>query len=523
MAKLKNDPRHLLSLFNFKRRKNCIRDFYDFDVEQFERMLRENGEEFWLKIGEKRALDIFHKSAERVPAYADFLRRHKVRHFAIKTIEDFRSVPLTDKENYIQKYPLSMRSWNGELARAHIAAMSSGTSGEATLWPREDFQEFEAAIIHELLYRSTFEIDKYATLLVIGFPMGVYVSGVATLLPSYLVAAKGYPMTIASVGNNKTEMLRVIRNLQKEYEQIILVGHPLSIKYVVESGVQSGIIWSKKRVRMMFCSEEFSEKWRKYVIHEADAGSLLKSTLSTYGSSEMLLMAYETPLSIMVRNYMERQEDFKTGLVESGAVPNIFQYNPFLRYIESVNNELIFTAASGIPLIRFNLHDSGVVFSFEKVKAALETTDYAKQKEFSDIDEKLFWQLPFVALRGRSDYKIIFYAANIYPEHIRPALSQSALFPKLTGKFVLRKDYLKNMDEFLEINVELRKDVKLSRQLASKIRDLVMEHLQKVNMEYRFICTNNPGKDFRPRIKLFPYQHEKYFKPGLKPRYIAKP
>ena len=521
MKKIKTDPVFLLSFFDFKKETSRIRDFYDFDSERFEALLKTKGEKFWDDLGTLRALEIFHESAKRVPAYADFLRRHKIRHAAIKTIEDFTRVPLTDKENYIQKYPLPMRCWDGELSEQNIVAMSSGTSGEATLWPRSAYQEFEAAVIHELLYRSTFEIKKYTTLLVIGFPMGVYVSGVATLLPSYLVAAKGYPMTIASVGNNKGEMLRIVKNLQKEYEQIILAGHPLFIKDVVESGAAAGIAWSKKRVRMMFCSEEFSEKWRKYVINEADAGSLLNSAISTYGSSEMLLMAYETPMSIMARNFMERQEDFKINLVGKGHVPNLFQYNPFLRYIESVHNELVLTSASGIPLVRFNMHDSGTILAFEKVRETLYATDFREQKEFSEIDEKSFWQLPFVALWGRSNHKIIFYAANIYPEHIRPALSQSALFPKLTGKFTLHKEYLKNMDEFLEINVELRKDVKPSHQLASKIRDHAVEHLQKVNMEYLFIYNNNPGKDLHPRIKLWPYQHEKYFKPGLKPRYIA--
>lgn len=512
---------NILSFFDFTKKRNFIRDFYDFDAATFEKLLREKGEDFWEEEGRKRALRIFHLAAERIPAYADFLRRHKIRHSTVKTFEDFAALPLTDKENYVQKYPLSMRSWDGELSKTKLTAMSSGTSGEATLWPRGAFQEFEAAAAHELLYRSAFEIHKYSTLLVIGFPMGVYVSGVATLLPSYLVAAKGYPMTIVSVGNNKVELLRVIKNLQKEYEQIVLVGHPLFIKDVVESGAAAGVVWSKKRVRMMFCSEEFSEKWRKYVINEADANSIVQSAISTYGSSELLLMAYETPLSIMVRNFMERQEAFKTGLIGEEPVPNLFQYNPLFRYIESVNNELVFTSASGIPLIRFNMHDTGTVFSFRKAKEALGEIDYAKHKEFSDIDEKSFWQLPFVALWGRSDYKIVFYAANIYPEHIRPALSQSALFPKLTGKFVLRKDYLKNMDAFLEINVELRKDIKPSHQLASKIRGYVVEHLQKVNMEYLFIYNNNPDKDLRPRVKLWPYQHEKYFKPGLKPRYIA--
>ena len=351
--------------------------------------------------------------------------------------------------------------------------------------------------------------------------MGIYVSGVATLLPSFLVAAKGYRATIASVGNNKTEFLRAVKNLQKDFEQIVLVGHPLFIKDIIESGVQSGIVWQKKPVRMMFCSEEFSEKWRRYVIGEAGASAGLKTVVSTYGSSELLLAAWETPLSVALRNFMEQDENFRNEMIGSESVCNLFQYNPLLRYIESVNNELVFTSASGIPLVRFNIHDSGRPVSYEKIMDSFRKLGDLPAKKFPELDARSFWQLPFVALWGRNDYKIIFYAVNIYPEHVRRALSQSGLFSKLTGKFTMRKEYLKNMDEFLEINVELRKDVTPSRQLASKIRDYVVEHLQKVNMEYRD-ASSHLEKDLRPRIKLWPCQHEKYFKPGLKPRYIAE-
>ena len=208
-------------------------------------------------------------------------------------------------------------------------------------------------------------------------------------------------------------------------------------------------------------------------------------------------------------------------MIGSESVCNLFQYNPLLRYIESVNNELVFTSASGIPLVRFNIHDSGRPVSYEKIMDSFRKLGDLPAKNFPELDARSFWQLPFVALWGRNDYKIIFYAVNIYPEHVRRALSQSGLFSKLTGKFTMRKEYLKNMDEFLEINVELRKDVTPSRQLASKIRDYVVEHLQKVNMEYRD-ASSHLEKDLRPRIKLWPCQHEKYFKPGLKPRYIAE-
>lgn len=511
------------SLFSFGpwTKRGYTKNFYDFDIAYLEKLLRTKGENFWEKLGERKALGIFHAAAQKVPAYQDFLGQHKINHQKIKNIGDFTKVPLTSKENYIQKYPLKSRCWDGRLVDAKIIAMSSGTSGQATLWPRAEFQEFEAAVIHELIYRFIFEINKYKTLLVIGFPMGVYVSGVATLIPSLLTSLKGYPLTVISAGNSKNEVLGVVRQLQKEYEQIILAGHPFFIKDVIETGAEEGIKWGQQRLKMMFCSEEFSEKWRNYVLAKTGAKFNAPNIISTYGSSEMLLMAHETPLSILCRNLMEEKEEFKKGLVDTRPVPNFFQYNPLFRYIESVGEELIFTSGSGIPLIRFNLHDSGHIISFAKVKSLLTKYQNPNIKGLAKFASGgPIWKIPFVALWGRSDYKVIFYAANIYPEHIKRSLGVNPFLSKLTGKFTLRKNYLKNMDEFLEINIELKNGIKPTRTFIPLLQKQIVASLRNQNLEYRDAETRFKEK-LHPQIKLWPYQHEKYFKPGLKPRYIV--
>ena len=99
----------------------------------------------------------------------------------------------------------------------------------------------------------------------------------------------------------------------------------------------------------MFCSEGFSEEWRSYVGKKAGMRMSPGRIFNTYGSSEMLLMAYETPFSIQLKALAEKGSRFSAALTGEVAAPQFFQYNPVLRYIESVNKELIFTAASGIP------------------------------------------------------------------------------------------------------------------------------------------------------------------------------
>ncbi|TSC82106.1 MAG: phenylacetate-CoA ligase [Parcubacteria group bacterium Gr01-1014_20] len=513
--------RHILKNLDFNG-KSHLRDFYAFDITKFEGLLKTKDESFWEKLGERKALKLFHLASKRVPAYRDFLKKHKVNPVKVKTSEDFKQVPLTDKKNYVNFYPIEKRSWDGEMAQAKLVAVSSGTSGEPKFWPRGHFQELEAAVVHELLYRYLFEINKYRTLLVVGFPMGVYVSGVATLLPSWLVSSKNYPLTLASVGNNKNEILRLVKNLDRDYEQIVLIGHPFFLKDVIETGKEEGIRWSSRRLRLMFCSEGFNETWRKYLASEAGLTSDLKNIINTYGSSELLLMAHETPLSILIRTLLEKNKHLNTQLFNKVHTPGLFQFNPYLRHIESVKGELIFTSASGLPLVRFNLKDGGKVVKFKEMSSALDDYEPKWRAELkASGGDKVLWKLPFVSLLGRSDHTIVFYAANIYPEHVHSALNHEPFLRKLTGKFTMRKDYRDNMDEFLEINIELKSRVKPTRTLALVIREHVIKRLKEVNMEYLFLW-NNLDKDIRPRIKLWPYQHQKYFKPGLKPKYISR-
>ena len=497
-------------------KSNGILDYYKFDFNAFESALKNKDAGYWIKQSQNNALDLFHKTAQRIPAYKDFLKKHGVRHQTIKTAGDFAKVPTTDKENYILQYPLKMRLWDGKLTKSKIIASSSGTTGESNYWPRSGFQEFEAAVTHELLYKNFFEIHKYKTLLIIGFPMGVYVSGMATVLPSWLVGQK-YPLTVASVGNNKAEALKTVKNLHSLYDQIIFVGHPFFVKDVVESGKSEGINWKKIKLRLMFCSEGFNEIWREHLMSEAGIKNKLGATLSTYGSSEMLILAYETPLSVKLKELAENNDLINRSLFGRRHAPSVFQYNPLTRYVEEVNRELIFTSESGVPLIRFNLHDSGKVLSFGQAQAAL---DRHAPGWRSQIKNWPLWRLPVLSLWGRSDHTIIFYAANIYPEHIHAALHQKQFLKYLTGKFTMDKGYYKNMDEYLNIHIELGPKVNPGPQMAKNIQKSVVEKLLEINMEYLFL-SNHLDKNITPKIKLYPYQHKKYFKPGLKPKYIS--
>ena len=215
----------------------------------------------------------------------------------------------------------------------------------------------------------------------------------------------------------------------------------------------------------MFCSEGFTEPWRDYLSNLIGTNFKTECCLNTYGSSELLLMGTETPYSIALKRFLETAIKAKQELFGSEPVPNIFQYNPLFRYIETHKQNLLFTSRSGVPLIRFDIKDRGAVIPFSVASKFVRPPQNT-------------WNLPFVSLWGRSDYTIIFYAANIYPEHIHAALNNKKFLPKITGKFTMVKDYKKNMDEYLEINVELRPSIKVNKKLTKEIQSEVVNKLR---------------------------------------------
>src|ERR1043166_6455559 len=102
-----------LKAFTFETNTENIPRFFNFDIKSFQNLLITKSEDYWQKLGEDRALSLFHLAAKRVPAYKYFLKKNRVNETKIKTIRDFNLVPVTDKHNYVSVYPLKDRSWDG--------------------------------------------------------------------------------------------------------------------------------------------------------------------------------------------------------------------------------------------------------------------------------------------------------------------------------------------------------------------------------------------------------------------------
>jgi len=489
-----------------------------FSVDKARRQLAETSEEEWQNRGEQRALALFHAAAEHVPAYKDFLKKHGIQPDKIKTIEDFKKLPLIDKENYLRAYPLEKLCWYGELSSTQMISVSSGSSGKPFFWPRGQILDAETALEHELFLASFFELDKKSTLFIVCFAMGMYVAGPVTMRSVLHLGEKGYPVTVVTPGYSPDDVLNIIPGIADKYDQVVLAGYPPYIKEILDQGIDRGIKWKNIRLRFLLAGEGFNESWRTYVAELAGNQSPVFDFLNLYGSADAAVLAHETAASIVARRRIAEDLTARKKIFNDERLPSLLQYHPEHKLFETVGEELVFTATGGIPLVRYNIHDRGGVLKRQDIIDTLPEME----KYFADLksDHKL-WNLPFVYVFGKSDQTVILYGANIYPENIKRALEEEDIRQYVSGNFIMYTDLDRNKDQCFFVEVECASDIRNTRRLEEKISRLIHETLISVNSEYRS-SYGGTGNKMAPQVRLIPYNNKKMNQGSIKHTWSKK-
>src|SRR5581483_1760372 len=187
------------------------------------------------------ALALFQTVAATVPAYRSFLAEHGVEPADIQSSADFKRLPPTTKQTYQLRYPLAELCRDGRLESCDFIAASSGSTGKPTFWPRFISDELQIAARFEQIFHDSFRADERRTLAVVCFSLGTWVGGMFTASCCRHLAARGYPITVVSPGNNMAEILRVVQRLAPEFEQTVLLGYPPFLKDVIDAGIASGV------------------------------------------------------------------------------------------------------------------------------------------------------------------------------------------------------------------------------------------------------------------------------------------
>ncbi|MGK5556089.1 phenylacetate--CoA ligase family protein [Actinomadura kijaniata] len=455
---------------------------------------------------EHRALALFHRVAATVPAYGAFLAEHGVDPGAVRLFDDFTRLPLTDKDNYVRRYPLPERCRGGVVG--DMIAVSSGSTGEPTFWPRSADDERVVADRFEQVFRDAFRARERRTLAVVCFALGTWVGGLYTLSCLRRLAERGLPVTVVAPGSDKGEILRVVPRLGPLFDQVVLLGYPPFLKDVIDTGRAEGVAWADHRIRLVTAGEVFSEEWRALMAERAGMDDPARDTASLYGTADAGVLGNETPLSIEIRRFLAGRPAAARELFGGSRLPTLVQYDPAVRFFEERDGTLLFTGDNGVPLIRYHIADEGGIVGYDAMLAFLERHAFRPSVTGPD--------LPFVYVFGRSHFTVSFYGANVYPENITVGLEQPGVAGHVTGRFVMESVEDGDRDRTLTVTVELSPGLTDAPGLADRIAESISVHLCRLNSEFAHYV---PEERRRPRVRLRPAGDPEYFPPGVKHRY----
>lgn len=464
---------------------------------------------------EAAALELFHKVAERVPAYKDFLKKEKLDPKKVKTYADFQKyVPLIDKQNYVSQYPLADLVFDGDIFQHSLIATSSGSTGTPFFWPRGPIQQQNDTELLAGLY-DDLDMNKKKTLLVLCFALGTWIAGVGSVLASIQYAENGNPVSVVTPGIEKAVTLDIIKRLGSSYEQIVIAGYPPFVKDLIEDGLRAGIDWSAVPAKFLFGGEAISEEWRDYLLYLTGGNQPPMSALNLYAAADLGVIGVETPLSVLVQRAYNQNIELRKAQFGHEVAPSIYQYDPKYRHLEKVGSELVVTTNAGIPLVRYNLKDTGSLISPEELTTPLKEEILSEAKAYG---AKIDWTKPFVYVNGRIDFVATIYSVNVYPENIKAALLDPRLREFVTGRFTMATGNDDDMDQVLDVNVELAKEREAAAGDHELVHGVIIEKLRELNSEYRKLHDTVQEKAL-PTISLIQYGDPEYFARGIKHRW----
>ncbi len=467
-----------------------------------------------------RALDLFREVVAEVPAYGAFLAASGIDPRGIAKPADLHRLPLLTKANYLRRYPLAERVRGGRLVGCDMIAVSSGSTGEPTFWPRFQSDEAAIAVRFEQVFADGFLADRRRTLAVVCFALGSWVGGLYTLGCCRLLAAKGYPILCVAPGNNKAEIWRVVQALGPQFDQTVLLGYPPFLKDVIDGGIAAGIDWRPLKAKLVMAGEVFSEEWRSLVGSRLGSTAPCYDQASLYGTADAGVLGNETPLSIAIRRFLAETPKAARELFGESRLPSLLQYDPTSRYFERLEDgTLAFTGDNGVPLVRYHIADRGGIASYDHMLAVCRDSGFDPMAALAGEAWRGVRRLPFVHVFGRADFTVSYFGANIFPENVTVGLEQPGIRDWVTGKFVLQAIEGLAGDPHLSVAVELAPGQSASDERRDAAARSILEQLLRLNSEF---ANYAPPERREVRVSLRPAGDPDWFPPGVKHRYTRR-
>ena len=261
--------------------------------------------DFWEKGGERLALSSFHETAEKVPAYHDFLLKHGLEdHRQVKTIEDFKEmVPVMDKESYLEQYPLDQRSIK-KMQDTVVFTTSGGTAAAPTVINHSKDEIYSSNYAKLWLYYLLGDDLSKKILCINSFAQGAWSGGIlTTFIYEGLAKDPKLNVSIVTPGLNAELVITLIDTVGKFYDIILLAGYPSFLRFVYHEGVKRKLDWNAHKVVLM-CSGESAANLKRFFVRNYKINPYFE-LLNTYGNTEGGWAIF-TPLCNLIEGLFEQ-------------------------------------------------------------------------------------------------------------------------------------------------------------------------------------------------------------------------
>jgi phenylacetate-CoA ligase len=453
-----------------------------------------------------RAFKEFLIAYRHVPAYRDFLRQNGWSCESTKSKEIFRSLPITEKSNYILSFSTEDRCLSGGfLFDGVVIDESSGATGIPYNWVRSAREREMVKKLIGVYLRYCFGTEKFIILNM--FSMGAWATGFNMALAAQSLGV------VKSTGPDVDKILTTLQFLGNKYPYV-LNGYPPFVKYLFDEGENRGFNWKEYSIHALVGGEGMSEGLRDYLLKYA------RTVYSGYGASDLEIgIGGENPLTVMIRRLCLKDMALrKTLFGDDHRLPMLFQYNPLDHFIEIIQREVVVTISKPwtlSPRVRYNIKDEGGMLTFDEMKDRLRShdIDLAQLERQCDYPR---WYLPFLFIYGRTDSTVSIMGANIYPEDVEGIVYSNSLLARNINTFAISVEEDSGGNprpcfEFELLNVSRKAEIEdalgrvLSVELAQLSRDYKKakeEYPQSVEPVIRtFTMEEGPFKKNRNRIK----------------------
>lgn len=366
--------------------------------------------------------------------YRAKMKKAGIKPSDIKSLDDLKKLPFTEKNDLRENYPFGMFSSPlGDIVRVHA---SSGTTGKLTV---AGYSQHDIEVWNDVMARSLVAAGcSKDSIINVAYGYGMFTGGLGAHYGSERLGALTIP---AGSGNTKRQL-----QLFKDFGVTTLCCTPSYALYLADEMKNEGYTLADFNIKQGIFG---AEPWTNQMRAEIEQKLGLKA-YDIYGLSEMI-----GPGVAMECEYQCGPHIWEDHFLPEIIDPETMQPLPF-----GAQGELVFTTITktGMPLIRYRTRDITTLIA-EQCKCG---RTHVRMKK----------------VVGRNDDMLIIRGVNVFPSQIESAL--------LTNKYVepyyqINIDRVNNLDK-MEVQLEVKEEIlkkegkdldalkkKLERTLASAL------------------------------------------------------